>query len=163
MKSCIFKTILAVPFLFFILAEIVSAAPAIDFELPTLDETTVHLSDFRGKIIILKLATTWCPTCTQQTDEIVNFSQFFSDQEIVVVDVFLQDSEAMVRDYLKGKDLPFRYMALMDDGRVRNSYNVFMIPRLLLIDREFEVRRDGNFISSKDLQKEVTLILKESR
>lgn len=163
MKGC-FKTALLLVHLFlFTMAGSASAAPAIDFELPNLEGTAVHLSDFKGKIILLKLATTWCPTCTQQSEEIIALSKELATQDLVVVEVFLQDSEKMVREFLADKSLPVKLEALIDDGHVRTAYNVFMIPRVLLIDRNFEIRRDGNFISADDLQREVTLLLEEDR
>lgn len=155
--------ILAAQFLLFALPGTSSASPATDFELPNLEGKTVHLSDFRGKVIILKLATTWCPTCTQQSEEIIALSKAFAGEDLVVLEVFLQDSEKMVREFLEGKDLPLKLEALIDDGRVRKAYNVFMIPRLLLVDKDFEIRRDGNFISAKDLQKEIAPLLEEIR
>jgi len=140
-----------------------AAQPAIDFKLPSLEGKDVRLSDFRGKVIILKLATTWCPTCKQQSEEIFTASEFFNKEDLVLVEVFLQDSEKMVRDFLAEKPIPIPFAALIDDGEARKDYNVFLIPRVLLIDRDFNIRRDGNFISSKDLVQEITPLLQKDK
>ena len=63
-----------------------------DFQLKTLDGQDIRLSDYRGRIIILKLATTWCPTCKQATEEICDLTNFLSKNDVVVIEVFLQDS-----------------------------------------------------------------------
>lgn len=122
-----------------------------DFSLPGLNGETVTLSQYKGKIIILKLATTWCPTCKQQMEEIGKITDFLDEKNVVVLDVFLQDTRAMVDDYLAGKKHPKNFVPLLDDGQVRKAYNVYLIPRLVVIDPDLKVRRDGSLIMSKDL------------
>jgi len=133
--------------------EVGAAAP--DFQLPTLDGKQVSLSDFKGGIIVLKLATTWCPTCKQQTQEIQSAGKFLSENNVTVVEVFLQDSEKMVAEYLQGEKYPMPHVALLDDGRALKAYNVYLIPRLLIIDKEFKVRRDGSLMSDREMIVEI--------
>jgi len=130
-----------------------------DFTLKTLDGTSVSLSDYRGQPIILKLATTWCPTCKQQSAAIRDVGDFLAEHDVAVVEVFLQDSEQMVRDYLKGVEFPMPHVALLDDGSALRAYNVYLIPRTVLIDPSFTVRRDGSLLESKELVEEVRKIL----
>ncbi len=125
-------------------------SPAPDFSLKTTKGENVHLSDFKGRPIILKLATTWCPTCKQQSQEFKAAAAFLKDHNVAIVEVFLQDSEQMVRDYFLGQEnLP--EAVILDDGTALKAYNVYLIPRVILIDQEFKVRRDGSLIPAKDL------------
>lgn len=140
--------------------EIGTVAP--DFELETLDGKAVRLSDYRGQIILLKLATTWCPTCKQQSQEIKDVDDFLADNEVTVVEVFIQDSRKMVEKYLEGEEFAMPFVALLDDGSALKAYNVYLIPRVLLIDREFNIRRDGSLIPSRELIKQVEKIVGES-
>lgn len=133
--------------------EIGEVAP--DFELKTLEGKDVRLSDYRGRTILLKLATTWCPTCKQQSQEIKEVEDFLAKNNVAVIEVFLQDSEKMVRKYLEGEEFAMPFVALLDDGSALKAYNVYLIPRVLLIDREFRIRRDGSLISSRDLIKAI--------
>jgi hypothetical protein len=50
------------------------------------------------------------------------------------------------------------HVALLDDGDARRAYAVYMIPRLLIIDRDFKVRRDGSLMTARDLVREVQAI-----
>ncbi|TYO97704.1 peroxiredoxin [Geothermobacter ehrlichii] len=132
-----------------------------DFELPNLSGKLVRLAQYRGRIVVLKLATTWCPTCRQQMEEIGKLADFLDDSDVVVLDVFLQDNESMVRDYLAGKALPKNFVPLLDDGQVRKAYNVYLIPRLLVIGPEFKIRRDGSLIMARELKKMINAIRQE--
>ena len=131
-------------------------AEAPDFELMTVDGVKVHLSDYKGQFIILKLATTWCPTCKQQTQEFRADKDFLKENKIQIVDVFVQDSEAMVKKYIKGMAEELPYVALLDDSSALRAYNVYLIPRVLLIDPDFKVRRDGSLMSAKELRTTLT-------
>jgi len=122
-----------------------------DFSLPNLKGEMVSLSQYKGRTIVLKLATTWCPTCKQQMEEIAKVADFLDEKDVVVLDVFLQDTRAMVDDYLAGKKHPKNFVPLLDDGQARKAYNVYLIPRLVVIDPEFKVRRDGSLLTAKDL------------
>lgn len=158
----VFLSLLLVLFFFSPVAAVETGASAPDFELKTVDGEKVRLSDFKGRIIILKLATTWCPTCRQQTEEIEGAGKVLADKKVVVVEVFLQDSEKMVREYIKGEAHPVPYVPLLDDGSAHKAYNVYLIPRVLLIDGDFKIRRDGSLISSRDLIKQLEKIDGES-
>lgn len=131
--------------------EVGETAP--DFTLPTLDGNKVSLSDYKGRVILLKLATTWCPTCKQQTETILANDKFLKKNDVVVIEVFVQDSEKMVKEYLKGKTFNMTFAALMDDGQAYRGYNVYLIPRVILIDRDFKVFRDGGQLFADDLRR----------
>ncbi len=165
MKKLLLQTSLALASLLLLAGAamaIEKGTPAPDFELPNIEGKKIHLSDYKGQVILLKLATTWCPTCKQQAGEIVEASQRFEGKDVAVIEVFLQDSEEMVKEALEGQDYGVPFQALMDDGQARKAYNVYLIPRMLIIDRDFNIQRDGSLISAYDLRKKVERLLGET-
>jgi peroxiredoxin len=128
-------------------------APAPDFALTDLEGRAFQLSSLRGRVILLKLATTWCPSCGEQAEELQRAAPLLREHEVAVVEVFLQDSVAMVRNYLDSHRGAAASTVLIDDERVRRAYGVYLIPRTLVIDREFRVRRDGSLLSQAELAK----------
>jgi peroxiredoxin len=117
--------------------------PAPGFKLQTLDGKSVSLADFKGKVVVLKLATTWCPSCLQLSRELAAVGDFFKEKDVVLVEVFLQDSPEMIARYFEGKRFPMAHHVLIDDMQVYKEYGVYLIPRLLVIDREQKVRYDN--------------------
>lgn len=113
---------------------VATGTPAPDFKLKTLQGHEVSLSDFKGRLVLLKLATTWCPTCRLLSAEIDKVGTLLRARDVVVIEVFVQDSAAMVEKYLGDKQLPMAYYALLDDGQAYEAYSVYLIPRLLVID-----------------------------
>lgn len=135
-----------------------NGAIAPDFALPTLDGKIVHLADYKGKIVLLKLATTWCPACQEQSHELKRAGDDLHGQDVILVEVFLQETAETVRNYLAGTKPSLPAVALIDDDQVRRSYNVYTIPRVLVLDRELRVRRDGGVLSAAELVKLVKTI-----
>ena len=130
-----------------------------DFKLKTLDGKEVRLSDFKGRVIVLKLATTWCPTCQQQTGEFIQAGEFLKENNVQVIEVFLQDTPEMVKEFFKDKAEGTPILPLIDDGQVHKRFNVYLIPRVLVIGPDFIVRRDGSVISAYDLKKQIEPLL----
>lgn len=128
-----------------------------DFELKDVDGNSVRLADFAGGgPVILKLATTWCPTCRQMTEELMAVAPRLAERQVTVVEVFLQDSESMVRDFFRGKGLGnLRHVALLDDGQVVKAYDVYLIPRTLFLDAELKVVRDAGMVPGRDILRQI--------
>ena len=118
--------------------------PAPDFKLQSLTGEDVSLSDFKGRLVLLKLATTWCPTCKLLSAEIRKVGPFLKEQNVVVLEVFVQDSKETILDYLGDHEPPMTFHALLDDGQAYEAYNVYLIPRFLVIDKDQVVRFDSS-------------------
>ena len=127
------------------------AAP--DFTLKSIEGESVSLSDFKGRVVILKLATTWCPTCKQLSGEIGKVVDVLDENNVAFLEVFVQDTEETVKKYIDQGDLPKTFHALLDDGSAYEAYNVYLIPRLLVIDSDQKVAFDsaGRVVLANDL------------
>lgn len=117
--------------------------PAPAFILETLDGKQVSLADFKGKVVVLKLATTWCPSCGHLTRELAAAGDVLKEQGAVLIEVFLQDTPEMVERYLKGQSFPMAHVVLLDDMSAYRAYGVYLIPRLLVLDKEQTIRYDN--------------------
>jgi peroxiredoxin len=133
-----------------------------DFKLPSMTGEDVSLSEFKGRMVLLKLATTWCPTCKVLSAEIKKIGDFLKEQDVVVLEVFVQDSKQTIKKYLGKHNPPMTFHALLDDGQAYEAYNVYLIPRFLLIDEEQVVRFDssGQIVKADDIR---SMVLEYSR
>lgn len=128
-----------------------------DFTLTDLEGQKVTLSDYQGRIVLLKLATTWCPTCKQLSGAIEDLGPYLKEKDVVFLDVFVQDSEKMIRKYLDKHDYAVEHHALLDDGQAYNAYTVYLIPRLLILDQDLRVAFDsaGESLGKRQIKEKV--------
>ena len=70
-----------------------------DFSYPDLQGKTHHLSDYRGKWVLVNYWATWCPPCLEELPELEIFHNNYKDKLAVVLGVNMEGIKA---DKLKG-------------------------------------------------------------
>jgi cytochrome c biogenesis protein CcmG/thiol:disulfide interchange protein DsbE len=110
--------------------------PAPDFKFPGLDGQMVRLSDYRGKVVLVHIWTTWCPPCI---DEMPSMEKLYNELqgenfEILAVSIDAQGLKA-VAPFMKAYKLSFS--ALIDTkGTIKNLYQTTGVPESFIIDKE---------------------------
>ncbi|WP_158247110.1 TlpA family protein disulfide reductase [Geothermobacter hydrogeniphilus] len=136
------------------------AAP--NFTLKDLAGRDVSLADLRGQLVVLDLGTTWCPGCRYQNRELAKIDSMFDDSQVRILEIFMRETVETVRGFLKGLDLP-EGNALLDDGSVQKGYNVYLIPRVLIIDGQGRVRFDAGLTGADEIETQIRALLAESK
>lgn len=114
-----------------------AAAP--DFALQSLDGRTVHLSDFRGKAVLLNFWATWCEPCKLEMPWFVELEKQYGPQGLEVVGVAMDDSG---KDNIAkfAKDMGVNYPVLLGKESVGDEYGgVQYLPTSFYIDRDGKV------------------------
>ncbi len=110
--------------------------PAPSFALPGLDGKIVHLSDHRGKVVLVNIWATWCRPCVDEMPSMEKLYQEFKDRdfEILAVSIDADGTGAVVPFMLKYK---LTFPALIDsEGSIRESYRVTGVPESFIIDQQ---------------------------
>ena len=63
-----------------------------DFELQSLDGKTVHLSDFRGKGVLLNFWATWCQPCKIEMPWFAELQKQYGPQGLQIVGIAMDDA-----------------------------------------------------------------------
>lgn len=131
-----------------------------DFQGKTLEGKDFRLADYKGEPILLKIGTTWCPSCREQTKSIDSMHEYLAEKGVRFVDVFIDESESSVNKFFNKGKYRKPSAIILDEGAVHKAYNVYVIPRLVLIDRDFNVARDGDTMSARNLKQQIEKMLK---
>ncbi len=109
-----------------------------EFSLSDLTGKTVHLKDFRGKLILLNFFATWCHPCREEMPGMERLFRSHRAKGFVVVAVNLQESAKMVRPFVEKLKLSFP-IVLDVEGTISREYGVRALPVTFLIGRDGKI------------------------
>jgi thiol-disulfide isomerase/thioredoxin len=114
-----------------------TAAP--DFALQSLDGKTVHLSDFRGKAVLLNFWATWCTPCRLEMPWFVELEKQYGPQGLQVVGVAMDDAGPdKIAKF--AKDMGVNYPVLLGKESVGDEYGgLEYLPTSFYLDRDGKV------------------------
>jgi peroxiredoxin len=121
-----------------------------DFTLTDINGRTVSFSDFRGKVILLNFWATWCTACIDEMDSLNKAYLDMRDKGFVVIGISIDQSRAVVSDFVKRKGLKFPVLLDPEKEVYFDRYAVFGLPTSFLIDRRGYIRQ--RYIGEMDWQ-----------
>jgi len=117
-----------------------------DFPL-TLDGKPVHLSDLRGKVVVLNFWATWCPPCMDEAPSLNQLQQQIAPQGGVVLGVSVDDDASAYDNFLESYKITFPTYR-DPSGQIAVDYGTSMFPETYIIDRHG--RFDRKIIGKQD-------------
>jgi peroxiredoxin len=99
-------------------------ASAPDFTLPALDGSTVHLSDYKGKVVLIDFWSTTCDPCLAAMPHLVDLYKKQKEKGFVVLAISLDgpESRAAVSSVVHDKEMIFPVL-LDEETSVVAQYN----------------------------------------
>ena len=128
-------------------------APDITFT--DLDGKETSLSDFQGKVVVLDMMATWCPSCREEMSDLVEVHERYGESiEMITVDIDLTETPAQLRDFQREYGAEWRFTMDNGDRDFLQEFNVKNIPKIVVIDvRGDVVFAESVVISANDLSK----------
>jgi cytochrome c biogenesis protein CcmG/thiol:disulfide interchange protein DsbE len=135
------------------------------FTLTDLTGQEVHLSDYRGQVVLLNFWASWCPPCRAEMPAIQQVYQNYQDQGLVVlaIDAAYQDLPDNMQTFLGS--FTHSFSILRDEsGKVNHSYAISSLPTTFFIGRDGTIRDlvVGGPMTLAGLSKRVESLLREA-
>ncbi len=112
---------------------------AVDFKCRDLNGQIWTLERVKGKVVLLRFWTDWCPHCRYEMPVIENYYRRWSKEGMVVLAVNVKQSPQVAESFTAQMDVTFPILLDLD-GKMALTYGVHSIPTNFLIDRQGIVR-----------------------
>src|SRR3977135_210979 len=80
--------------------------------LKTLDGSSLKLSDYTDKVVVVNLWATWCGPCRLEMPELVKMSKEYKERGLVVLGVATtyneHDDQTHVKEFVKSQNVPYQ-------------------------------------------------------
>jgi len=104
-----------------------------------------HLSDFRGKVVVLNFWATWCPPCVEETPMLNHLQKYVASRGGVVLGVAADEEPTAYEKFLREQGVVFptyRDPATKDNhSPIAQTYGTSMYPETYIIDRHGKIAR----------------------
>jgi len=99
-----------------------------------------HLSDFRGKVVVLNFWATWCPPCVEETPALIELNKRIANRNGVVLGVSVDEDPAAYQKFLVDHGINFP-TSRDASKKYAQDYGTVMYPETYIIDRHGKIAR----------------------
>lgn len=116
-----------------------------DFVFTALDGSEKHLSDYRGKVVILDIWATWCVPCQYQMLELREVNNHYNKNELEILSINVEPSDSLqviqsFVDEFEKYEYELNWVFGNDDGSIWQKYQIeSAIPTLYIFDQKGKI------------------------
>jgi len=112
-----------------------------DFTLTGIYGEQVHLSDYRGKVVLLEFMRTTCPHCVNEITDLVALQDMASGITMISVSVDPQgDTDPVLENFMMTYGAPYssknQWLFARDTAGVTSLYEISGVPTVIIIDAD---------------------------
>ena len=112
----------------------------------------VHLSDQRGKVVVISFWASWCGYCRKELPVLAGLQEAAGKDRIEVIAInTMDDRDVYVSLRRKLKDIQLT-MTRDASGSVGEAYGIHTIPHLFIIDRQGRIAAEHSGYGEESLQ-----------
>jgi cytochrome c biogenesis protein CcmG, thiol:disulfide interchange protein DsbE len=117
----------------------IAGKAAIDFSV-TVDGKAEHLSDLKGKVVMLNFWASWCPPCVEETPSMNRLQKLIEPRGGTILAVSVDEDAQAYQRFLKEQSVGFP-TDRDSSARSAAAYGTTIYPETYIIDRHGKIAR----------------------
>ena len=114
--------------------------PAPEFALQSLDGKTVHLSDYRGKAVVVNFWATWCQPCRVEMPWFVELQKQYGPEGLQILGISADEDISADEVGKFTKEMGINYPVLLGKENVAQAYGgIQFLPVTVYVDRDGKI------------------------
>jgi len=129
-------------------------AEPVDFSLPDVQGKQRHLSEFRGKWVVVNYWATWCPPCLEEIPDLVLFHERHHTKDAVVIGINYESLPIeQIRAFIDRYEMTYPVLLNAEAHTAHERLSVDALPMTYIVSPEGElVARHAGSISADELE-----------
>ncbi len=136
-------------------------AANLNFTLKDVAGKDVHLSEFKGKVLLLDFWATWCGPCKVEIPHFVEFQTTYGRQGLQIVGVSVDDPIDKLEPYTREMKMNYTVLQGLGHDDLQDAYGPILgIPVSVLISRDGKICATHTGLTGKDVfEREIKSLL----
>jgi len=112
-----------------------------------LDGDPGSITEYRGKVVVLDVWTTWCGPCRAMIPHHVHLAEQLKDKPFAILSVSCDRDKKTLEGFLADTDMPWDHWWVAPDSEFKRALNITSFPTIFVLDAKGVIRhknvRDG--------------------
>ncbi|TWT91799.1 Thiol-disulfide oxidoreductase ResA [Botrimarina colliarenosi] len=117
------------------------------------------ITDYRGKVVVLDVWTTWCGPCAAMIPHQREMVERYRDKPFALVSVSCDAERETLESFLETTEMPWDHWWVGTDSELQESLNIRSFPTILVLDPKGVIRFKN--IKGEELDEAIESLLEE--
>jgi len=109
----------------------------LNFTVKDMNGAKVHLTDYKGKVILINFWATWCPPCIKEIPGFIELYDLYKDKGLVVLGVSGDDDAETLRTFATEWKINYPMLVGRDEEQLLDAYGpLYGYPTSVIVGRD---------------------------